>query len=327
MSIPVIICDDSSFARKQISQALPRGWDIEVTFAGNGREGIAALEAGQGDILFLDLTMPEVDGFDVLEYIRAHDINTLPIVVSGDIQPESRARVMGLGAVAFINKPVDASQLCSVLEEYGVLGVLDAAIAPPEVQVGFHDWLQEIANVAMGRAADLLTHLIDDPVELTIPRVFAMDSEAVNSALAGANGHGIVSVIQGFIGSGVAGEALLQLDEQYLDAAAALMKSREEEGDAKLGALVDITNVLLGAFLRGIADQLHMHFSLGHPRARLHGEGLPLKARSDTSELLCIELSYLIGDQRLRCEQRVMISAASIAALKERAELAMDIEA
>ncbi len=284
------------------------------------------MEAGKGDILFLDLTMPEVDGFGVLEHIRAHDINTLPIVVSGDIQPESHARVMALGAVAFIHKPVDAGELTAVLDDYGVLGVLDDSIAPPEVEVGFYDWLQEIANVAMGRAADLLTHLIDDQVELSIPRVSAMGDGALDAALAAANGHGVSSVSQGFIGAGIAGEALLQLDERYLPAAVRLMKSREEGGDAELGALIDIANVLLGAFLRGIADQLHMHFSLGHPRARLHGQGQPLRGGGAAGESLCIELSYVIGDQLLRCEQRVLISEASIAPLRERAELAMDID-
>jgi CheY-like chemotaxis protein len=85
MATPVVICDDSSFARKQIARALPAGWDVDITFAGGGREGIAAIQAGKGDILFLDLTMPELDGFAVLEYIRRHDLPTLPIVVSGDI--------------------------------------------------------------------------------------------------------------------------------------------------------------------------------------------------------------------------------------------------
>ncbi len=100
MSIPVIICDDSSFARKQVMRALPSGWDVDLTFCENGREAVAAIEAGKGDILLLDLTMPVMDGFEVLTYIRKNDLPTLPIVISGDIQPESHKRVMALGAVA-----------------------------------------------------------------------------------------------------------------------------------------------------------------------------------------------------------------------------------
>lgn len=108
MSTPVLICDDSSFARKQVQRALPPGWDVEVTFAGNGEEGLAAISAGKGDVVFLDLTMPVMDGFEVLEAIKARDLPCMVVVISGDIQPEAMARVKKLGAVDFIKKPVDA---------------------------------------------------------------------------------------------------------------------------------------------------------------------------------------------------------------------------
>ncbi|HEY9150158.1 MAG TPA: response regulator, partial [Gammaproteobacteria bacterium] len=93
MGTPVLICDDSSFARKQMARALPADWDIDISFAEHGREAIAAIAAGKADILFLDLNMPVMDGYEVLEAIRAGDLPTLVIVVSGDIQPEAHARV------------------------------------------------------------------------------------------------------------------------------------------------------------------------------------------------------------------------------------------
>ncbi|HOY24580.1 MAG TPA: response regulator, partial [Cellvibrio sp.] len=40
MTIPLLICDDSNMARKQVAKALPAGWDVEITFATNGLEGI-----------------------------------------------------------------------------------------------------------------------------------------------------------------------------------------------------------------------------------------------------------------------------------------------
>ncbi len=120
MSTPVLICDDSSFARKQVQRALPPGWDVDVTFAGNGEEGLAAISAGKGDVVFLDLTMPVMDGFEVLEAIKNQDLPCLVVVISGDIQPEAMARVKKLGAVDFIKKPVDAGRLQQVLTEFGI---------------------------------------------------------------------------------------------------------------------------------------------------------------------------------------------------------------
>lgn len=120
MSIPVLICDDSSFARKQVQRALPKGWDVEVTFAGNGEEGLAAIREGKGDVVFLDLTMPVMDGFQLLEFIKKEDLPAMVIVISGDIQPEALERVKRLGALDFIKKPVDADRLQQVLADFGI---------------------------------------------------------------------------------------------------------------------------------------------------------------------------------------------------------------
>ncbi len=121
MSIPLLICDDSNMARKQALRSLPEGWDVDVTLAGNGVEGLAAIRAGKGEIVLLDLTMPELDGYQVLEHIRAEDLKSVVIVISADIQPEARERVLKLGAIDFIRKPVDPVKLIGTLKEYGLL--------------------------------------------------------------------------------------------------------------------------------------------------------------------------------------------------------------
>ena len=121
MSLPIVICDDSSFARKQMNRALPEGWDVDVTFASHGQEAIEAIKSGKGEIMFLDLTMPVLDGYGTLEVIKAEDLHSMVIVVSGDIQPEAFDRVMKLGALDFIKKPVDREKVTQVLTQFGVL--------------------------------------------------------------------------------------------------------------------------------------------------------------------------------------------------------------
>lgn len=121
MAINVLICDDSSFARKQMARAIPSEWDVILHYAGDGIEGLAAIREGKGEVVFLDLTMPNLDGYGVLATIRREDLPAMVIVVSGDIQPDAQQRVMALGAMAFIKKPIDADKARAVLTEYGIL--------------------------------------------------------------------------------------------------------------------------------------------------------------------------------------------------------------
>jgi CheY-like chemotaxis protein len=120
MAIPVLICDDSSVARKLMTRSLPSDWDIDISYAVDGSEALDQLKAGKGDILFLDLNMPVMDGYETLEAIVKNNIQTTVLVVSGDIQPEAYNRVMALGAVTFIKKPIGEVELTEILQELGL---------------------------------------------------------------------------------------------------------------------------------------------------------------------------------------------------------------
>ena len=325
MPVPVVICDDSSFARRQIARALPSGWDVSVTFAGGGEEALEAIRAGRGDILFLDLTMPGMDGFDVLQAIRQEDLPTLTIVVSGDIQPESRRRVQELGAVAFVEKPVDGERLGEVLEEYGLVGVLTGEAGQADFGVGFTDWCQEIANVAMGRAGDLLAKVIAGNIELSVPRVDLLQPGEMEAAVASAvSAQWSAVVSQGFIGNRIAGETLLVFAETDMGALAEAMAYNDQlTATAETELLTDISSVLVGAFLKGISEQIGVGFSQGHPRIVLPGGYGPGISASAGSRGLAIELSYSIGAHRSHCDQLVLFPERSIPALEQCADYAL----
>ncbi|MBN4055662.1 response regulator [bacterium AH-315-K03] len=121
MTIPLLICDDSNMARKQVARSLPPDWNVSVTFTTNGLEGLDAIREGKGEIVFLDLTMPELDGYGVLDAIKAEGLKCVVIVISADIQPEVHKRVTDAGALDFIRKPIDQEKLTEVLKRYGLL--------------------------------------------------------------------------------------------------------------------------------------------------------------------------------------------------------------
>lgn len=108
-------------ARKMLIKALPASWDVNVFQASNGIEAIALYREGKADVMFLDLTMPVLDGYGVLEALQNEDMNSFVIVVSADIQPIAQERVKSLGAIAFVKKPVSSEVIESVLRQYGIM--------------------------------------------------------------------------------------------------------------------------------------------------------------------------------------------------------------
>ena len=121
MATPITIVDDSSISRKMIAKALPPEWDVEITHASNGKEALDAYRSGKADVMFLDLTMPVMDGYETLETLKNEGLDTFVIVVSADIQPKAQEKVKKLGAMAFIKKPVNTNEITKVLREFGII--------------------------------------------------------------------------------------------------------------------------------------------------------------------------------------------------------------
>ncbi|WP_448213151.1 response regulator [Colwellia sp. MEBiC06753] len=121
MSSSVLICDDSNLARKQVLRSLPESWEVDTQLATHGLEALDVLRNKPIDVMFLDLTMPELDGVGVLQAIKDEAIDVKVFVISADIQPEMQSKVLGLGAKAFIRKPINAESLVDVLQEHGIM--------------------------------------------------------------------------------------------------------------------------------------------------------------------------------------------------------------
>jgi CheY-like chemotaxis protein len=329
VSTPVLICDDAGFARKQLARVLPGSWDVSLSYASNGREAIEAIRAGKGDILFLDLNMPEMDGYQVLQAIRAEDLPTVVIVVSGDIQPEAHRRVTKLGALAFLKKPVSPEQIGDVLAQYGIHQPEDARGREVDLQVDLLDGYQEVANIAMGRAADSLACLLNTFVLLATPRVRVIGPEELAQALERlVSEEHFSSVCQGFIGPGLAGEAVVAFRESSFEDIAALVSyDGGIDPSVELELLMDLANVLISACLKGMADQLDVQYSQGHPvvlgrhvrvRDLLHG------AASRWKKSLAIEMGYRIENRRISCDMLLLLTEDSLELLGQRLALIID---
>ncbi|MDX8407974.1 MAG: response regulator [Mariprofundaceae bacterium] len=111
----ILVTDDSTFLRRRTIAILKQaGHDISE--AADGKQCLALIASQQPDILFLDLVMPELDGFGVLRELKARG-NPMPVIIlSADIQQGVKQECLDLGAVAFIHKPPMQAEVCEVLD-------------------------------------------------------------------------------------------------------------------------------------------------------------------------------------------------------------------
>lgn len=108
MGTRVLVVDDASIFRRVISEALAGLPDVEVVgTASNGKLALARLAALQPDLLTLDVEMPEMNGIQVLETLRAADSKAAVIMVSACTVRGGKMtmRALEAGAFDFITKP------------------------------------------------------------------------------------------------------------------------------------------------------------------------------------------------------------------------------
>ena len=337
MGLPVLICDDSGMARKQMMRALPEGFDADVTFAENGADGLEKIRSGQADLLFLDLNMPVMDGYAVLEAIQREQLNTMVIVVSGDMQPDARTRVSQLGAMDFLQKPVDSEKIRALMLQFGLWEApqsaereeIDATNPLLQLAPALRDAYQELANVAMGQAGDLLARLLGVFINLPIPRVALLEISELSMALAGVRDcERLSAVCQGFAGAGVAGEAMVLFDDASFTDMAKLMRYEGEMDDVtQLELLMDVSNVLIGAFLRGLSAQLDVSFSRGAPVVlgqHCNINQLICKGKNRWQKNLVIEINYSIDSCKVHCDLLLLFAGDSLASMHERVSCLID---
>jgi two-component system chemotaxis response regulator CheY len=118
----ILVVDDSKVMREMIVACL-RGLDrVEFTQAASGLEAIERLSLTPFDLVLLDLNMPDIGGFEVVEFVRGQDtLRSLPIIVvttRGD--DGSRERALQVGASRFMTKPFEPAEI--VAEVRSLLG-------------------------------------------------------------------------------------------------------------------------------------------------------------------------------------------------------------
>ncbi|MBY6188275.1 response regulator [Marinobacter hydrocarbonoclasticus] len=321
MAVQVLICDDSAMARKQLARSLPDDWDAEVHFAVDGHDALAQLEKRRFDLMFLDLNMPNLDGYGVLAELKGCPDAPRVLVVSADIQPLAYQKVMDLGALHFLRKPIAPDALIEQLHQFDLYrsGALQKH---GHSAVAMDDALREICNIAMGRAADNMAKVLGAFIELPVPKLRRLKSSEMEMLLAESFQDDTLKVIsQGFIGSGIAGEALLLFEQSCYESMGRLMGMAEVDSDAaRLEVQMDTANLLFASFLNGLSEQLHIPFCQSHPVVL---SAVPTcQLRGDT---LAVEISYRLTDHQILCDLLLLFPQNSLTRLENNLQYLLEL--
>jgi len=108
----VLVVDDDSSARKLMSILL-KAEGYHVMLAESGKQALEMVAASPPDLILLDLLMPDMNGFEVAEKLKAHaPAQQIPIIVlTAMTDRNTRLRALQLGADEFLAKPIDRAEL------------------------------------------------------------------------------------------------------------------------------------------------------------------------------------------------------------------------
>lgn len=115
-SINVLIAEDDNNIRKVLATELSDG-GFSVAETDSGIKVVELLEEKEHDVLILDLNMPGLEGIEVLRKIKALDIHTEVIILTGNATVSTAVEAMKLGAYDYLTKPVKLEELKAVIEK------------------------------------------------------------------------------------------------------------------------------------------------------------------------------------------------------------------
>lgn len=152
-----LIVDDEAPARAKVRRLLEAMPDVEIAGeATTGREAVAAIKRSRPDIVFLDIQMPGLDGFGVLDAIEASG-DDLPYIVFVTANEQHALRAFEHGAIDYLLKPFTPDRFARVLDRARDR-VASRATATPMVGASF---LKRLLVIDDGRALFLPVEQID----------------------------------------------------------------------------------------------------------------------------------------------------------------------
>ncbi|WP_255987412.1 chemotaxis protein CheC [Chitinolyticbacter albus] len=191
------------------------------------------------------------------------------------------------------------------------------------------DALQEVTNIAMGQAGSQLAQILESFVQLSVPRINITESAAISTGIAQLVGtpQSITAVRQAFNGT-LRGEAMVMYDQDGCRDLADLMGYEDDlDGAADRELLLDVSNVLVGACLNGIAELLQAKLSFSAPT--IMAENVEVGRLINPQQLtwnyaLLVEVHFTLEVRDFTCHLLTLMPEESILTLKSALDTFME---
>lgn len=319
----ILVCDDSAIARKSIIGRILPSANITIHQAEHGKAALEIMLAHDIDLMFLDLTMPVMDGFEVLASMPVKSYPTRVVVVSADIQAQAKSRCADLGAQYFIEKPFVTSDLVPLFHQLGLqLRSAETALGKTSDQsVDLMAAIKEMSNVALGASAAVISEQMGRFIEMPLPNVASLHQSELKMTIQDiVNNAQSRAVSQRFVGHGINGEALVCLHGSGFDL---LINDEEDEQHNSVNEVIlDLSNLLVSSFLNSFSKQLDIAISLRQPIV-LEKEQLQASLNCDQflkgyeQELFTIEFIYKASNLDIACDIIFLMDCESLHAIEE----------
>jgi two-component system sensor histidine kinase/response regulator len=161
----ILLVEDNEINQKMAkSLLLRRGHKVEI--AGNGFEALQIIKAKQFDLIFLDIQMPEMDGYEVAQRIREFEgprSHTPIIAMTAHALPEDRQRCLDAGMDDYVTKPIDPKKVFEVIDIWGIRnGVVPGLVSNTQENTSVATPYDTQSAVVLAELDSILPRFSDD---------------------------------------------------------------------------------------------------------------------------------------------------------------------
>jgi len=141
----ILLIEDEANLRHNLTVLL-EGEGYRVSCAGDGAEGIRKLQEESFDLVITDVVMPEVDGFQVMEYLQDHVPDVVVVAITAYVSTESAIEALRHGAYDYLAKPFDVDLMQIVIRR---------ALEKARMQKAFRHYMGELERQVEERTGNL----------------------------------------------------------------------------------------------------------------------------------------------------------------------------
>ena len=187
----VLIVDDDTDIRGLLGEALTR-WGYDPTLAANGRQAIDLISHQIFDAALVDISMPEMDGLQVLEQIKRHDPALEVVMLTGNPMVETAVQALKSGAYDYLMKPLNLDELQHLLRQVFEKRFLSREVHSLRSQLADQLAAKDLvgASPAMAQVREVIARVADSDSPVLIEGESGTGKELVAAAIHRQSGRG-----------------------------------------------------------------------------------------------------------------------------------------